>query len=113
MKTAILILVASLAAFAAPGTVVTGSNRVVTATAGSIICTFQLRNSNTKIHTVCTVSGSTALTQDVTPALSAGSGGQGTFQMNGNTVGWVIWRSSGSAISYQIAANGTLKASTF
>jgi H+/Cl- antiporter ClcA len=96
------------------GTVVVTS--VVTATVGTgtgqVICILSNQASPT-IHTVCTVGGVTVLTMDSTPAVGALIGANGTYSQLGNAVTWMIEQPTIGNITWQIAANGTVKNGTF
>lgn len=115
MKRLLVILLAGLELAAAAGTVTVASNGVVTAKGAAAVCTFRLQSSGTKVHVVCSASGtSAAIVQDITPALTGtASGGAGNFQIFGDQLGWVVSRLSSSKVRYQISANGAVKASTF
>lgn len=116
MKTLCLLLICGLIAGGqtTPGIVTVGTT--VTATSGSgataVSCVFS-NPARPTIHTVCSVAGVAALTQDATPAVGSTNGVVGTFVNAGNTVTWVIQQPAAGSVTWQIAANLTSQSGTF
>jgi hypothetical protein len=86
---------------------------LITATAGSIICTLAMANpaSNTGVHIECKLDQKLVLVLDM-PVPSGSSSLVGSYSNSGDTVSWVIGQ-PGGAISWTMTANGTSKSGSF
>lgn len=98
------------------GSVTETSLKTVTAAAGTgstaVICVFTNPATPT-VHTECRIGAALVLTQDSTPAVGATNGAVGSFVNAGNSVTWMVQQPSAGNVTWQIAANGTMKSGTF
>lgn len=84
----------------------------VTAVAGPITCT--LSNPVPPAFAMtCNASGGATLKQDATPAVGAMSGIVGSFNVGADAVTWIVKQEMAGAVTWQVAANGVMKAGSF
>jgi len=105
-----LILFFAFAALAQQPGSVTVTN-TVTAVAGAITC--KLSNPAPPAFTLaCNASGAT-LTQSATPAVGATSGIVGRFNVGADAVTWIVKQETAGVVTWQVAANGVMRAGRF
>jgi len=107
----ILILFFAMAALAQqPGTVTV--TNTVTAVAGPINCTLS-NPSPPAFSMTCSASGGATMKQDATPAIGPTSGIVGSFNVGADTVTWIVKQETAGAGTWQVTANGVMKAGSF
>jgi hypothetical protein len=98
-----------------PGTVTTTG--AVTGTAGTVTCSFSNQSppAAAGVHINCVVSsGIGQMSQDSVVPIGSPNGIAGSFNANGNSVTWILLQPTAAGpVSWQVAANGTMKSGTF
>lgn len=93
-----------------PGTVTV--TNTVTAVAGPITCTLS-NPAPPAFSMTCAAPGGATLKQDATPAVGATSGIVGSFNVGADAVTWIVKQETAGAVTWQVGANGVMKAGSF
>ncbi|MBK8200293.1 MAG: hypothetical protein IPK75_18255 [Acidobacteria bacterium] len=93
-----------------PGSVTV--TNTVTAIAGPITCTLS-NPAPPAFSMTCSAPGGATLKQDATPAVGATSGIVGSFNVGADAVTWIVKQETAGAVTWQVGANGVMKAGSF